>query len=174
MTTANPLKNLLPSGIGNLFELMDVAEEEIKKAMRRYPKRKDAVNKAFAILAPTGDMPLMDSALYRHHAAELLDRVGRASIQGAELGTAAEALMAIYHASLHAPLKRDAQVLYERLFHEIFPQALGEITSDLRESYAGASSQWEAEIRKKGADPARKAFIKETVKGAPQPLFEAA
>lgn len=172
---AEKLLSSMTNSITAVFALMGVAEEEIARATRRYPRRKEALNRACKVLlAPSQEMYEMDERVYRHHAAELLDRVGRSDVAGADAGTTAEVLITLHLGSLKAPFARDPQVLFERLFQEILPGSLADQDWSLKPSYPNADRECEAQLRRRLANPERKAFIKSTLAGGAQLLFEEA
>lgn len=108
--------------IGALLRHMDIDEDEIAKAQARHPGREKIIWRGFRLLYPNAYLHGAPEPVYRHHCAELLDRVA----QGFDttLGTDAEVMMGLSAASLKSPLKHTAAVLYARLFRAILPDAL--------------------------------------------------
>jgi hypothetical protein len=116
------LSKVMPPGaagiIGRAFDLMEVAEAEIKAEMARFPRAKRRINSAFGILCPPEGIGRCADEVYRAHVRELLGRVRRG--EDTRPGTKAEALVALSHMSLKAPPGQQAAALQERLFVEIF------------------------------------------------------
>lgn len=132
--------------IGQTFRCMSIAEEEIKDAKRRWPRRARRLNAAFGILMP-GDLVTAGDRLYRAHCQELLGRVMR----GEDIvpGTDAECMFVLMRASLAAPPDGDHARAYGRLFAACFPDH-ADITKGLgRESYEGRVDEIIAHLREK-------------------------
>ena len=105
-------------GFAATFQLVVIAEEEIAAAISRTPDYEDALNGSFLRLQPSHIFRGLHEKLYRAYCRELLERV----IDGTplDIATKAEVLVALSRTSLRAPLNRNALVLYEKLFAEVF------------------------------------------------------
>ena len=114
---ASFLEEMAP-GIADAFRLILIAEEEITAAILKSPMSAEALNGAFRCLQPSHIFRGLHEKLYRAYCRELLERV----IDGTSLdiATKAEVLVALSRTSLRAPLNRNALVLYEKLFAEVF------------------------------------------------------
>lgn len=105
------LSGLIRGNVGRLFDLMEIAEEELERAGVR---RKGDL----AELYP-GPFLRTSADLYRAHARELAERMKHG--QSCEPGTLAEALLVMIETSLAAPLTRAGQATYETLFARLLP-----------------------------------------------------
>lgn len=129
--------------IGRAFDLMGIAEEEIRAAGGRKGNR---AWDAFAQLEP-GFLRRYSDELYRAHCRELIGRAKRG--EDMNPGTAAEIVACLSELSLKAPPARDHAALYHRTFAKLFPDhpvAKDRIDSG---SYPGALDELEVGIRKK-------------------------
>ena len=111
------LDEMIP-GITHVFRYIEIAEEEIRRAIEGAPESATALNGCFLQLQPPTQLKGRPEALYRAYCRELLERV----VDGTalELPTKPEVLLALSQLSLKAPLNRNALALYESLFAEIF------------------------------------------------------
>ena len=103
----------LMSQLAGIFERMDWAEDEIKRAQRRDRKNADLIWHAFRVLTPTHDL-MSTEMVYRAHCRELIARVAKG--QDTRPGTAAEICCACHDASMIAPLTDSAFGLYARMW----------------------------------------------------------
>ncbi len=126
------------------FEMMEVAEEEILRAIIRCPAKENELKFSFGILEP-GPLVRYGVALYRAHARELLERV--ASGEKVDGGTAAECLAALSEGSLKAPLASSYAHAMTWLFRKCFPTAKVEDAGS--EGYPGELGEILAELRRK-------------------------
>lgn len=128
--------------IGGVFGRMEIAEDEISRAMRRYPDRSARIWSASSILCPPDGMSELAEDVYRSHCRELLLRVARG--WDTRVGTDAEVIVVISRALWDAPLTRDAAYLYRSLFLRVMGEratyAAGP-DDELSESYEGAAAQ---------------------------------
>lgn len=110
---------LLPAlgSVGVVFDLMEVAEDEIASAKRRWPDDEKIIYRSFQLMVPTRSV-LVES-LYRCHVRELILRVRTG--KDTRPGTSAEVLGLLKDSSLASPLKGYAVMLYGRLFCRLFP-----------------------------------------------------
>lgn len=141
------MKATLPAAVTELFCLMEIAEEEIERAIARTRSelKRQAIHNAFTFLAPIPGMSTLDERVYRHHAKELIERCAK----GMKLtdGTKAEVMILLSKLSLVAPPSAHYAALYERLFAEIFGMSVpGEA---VREPWPGASEELLAHLRRK-------------------------
>lgn len=144
----NALLLHLPAGVGGLFTLMGIADCELAAAKAAAPSLAKLYDAAWGKLFPPPSMAELDSAVYRYHVRELLDWAGMEGPLGH--GTKAEVLVVLMHTSFRAPLKRDAQALYETLFEECFGREralalLGPMRATF--SYSGAMAELLHEAR---------------------------
>jgi len=98
-----------PPSITRAFELMGVAEEEIKAAKKRHPARTNEIQDSFLALMPPPSMCLMRDDLYRSFAREILDQIGKGHKRSA---TNAEVAVCLYNTCLKSPIARDFAVAY--------------------------------------------------------------
>lgn len=136
----------------NAFEKMAIAEREILRACRAYPKARTRIWNAFGVLVPGGLSGLAD-AVYRHHCRELLTRVAR----GEDLrpGTRAEICAMISKMTLVTRLHRDVELFGLIISNEIFP-GRDLLVEGVRAEYPDAIDEIEAEFRRKLAKPDRR------------------
>jgi hypothetical protein len=106
----------LPS-IGKAFELMGIAEEEIKAAKKKFPSRSNEIHGAFLGLCPK---VAIEPELYRGFAREVLDQVGRGQKRSA---TCAECAAVLSNLCLRVPIARDFAVAYWLAMKEVFGDA---------------------------------------------------
>jgi hypothetical protein len=142
--------------IRSIFALIEVAEDEIEKAMRKH--REDPVVMAriwgsFMTCKPRyGDM---SETVYRAHVREMLERVIRNDKQKLlNEATNAEAMWVMVHTSFATPLNNLGTSVYAELFKRCFPEKTKEIRLDLLERfepYAGAAAEEVARIKHKYA-----------------------
>lgn len=134
--------------IGAVFDLMEVAEEEISAAKVRHPKAAESLDSAFSALSPEG-FTGFGRELYRAHARELLDRVAAGG--DVRLGTTAEVLAALSKVAGAAPLTQLGQAVFERAFARAFPDDADGFLPDgpMSEPWEGACAEEESRIRKR-------------------------
>ena len=147
----------LPSRVGRCFDLMDVAEEEIKAAQERHADSADKIHASFKLLCPSEAMSEKHQDVYRAHCREILNRV--AAGNDTKLGTKAEAMVGLADASLAFPLGQIASALYHRLFGEVFGSEtvkaldLGGVL--ITEPWPGASDELLSDLVKQAAQDDR-------------------
>lgn len=147
------LGETVSSGIEALFRRFDIAEEAIKRYVRRYPDRTHVIDQAFGVLRWELGEPVVDE-LFRAHCEELLQRV--IENKSLEDGTRAEALTALSYTSLRGPLVSQYAALAEKLFLEMFgSEALGG-PAMLNEPWPGASQALLDELRQQLRVPSRR------------------
>ncbi|MBG0568803.1 hypothetical protein [Actinoplanes aureus] len=137
------------------FQAMELAEEEITKAVRTYPHAEAHIQKSFTLLRPA-DLDLLRSTdVYRAHCRELLHRVAT----GADTrpGTAAECCLALAEISRRVPLNTSAAGLYARMWKQAgLPQApLADAAEHYEAITATTIDEFEAQLRSKLAQPWR-------------------
>lgn len=108
----------LEQSLSDIFNRMDIAEDEISAAIVRDPSHGDAYNGSFGLLLPTET--LHSDILYRNHCRNILGRV--AIGEDTRPGTDAEVLGAFSMATLVAPPGRTLTLAYARLFGRMFPE----------------------------------------------------
>jgi hypothetical protein len=121
MTEVNELSaiiNDVENMLGGIFDQMEWAEDEIKKAIRRHPSEKDALYHSFTLLKSTHDL-MGTEFVFRAHCRELLDRV--AAGEDTRPGTAAEVCCISHDVSLATPMTTPATGLYMRMWEIAFP-----------------------------------------------------
>jgi hypothetical protein len=129
--TTNPLQSLVGE-IQSAFALMEHAEDEICRAMKRHPTHADRIWHSFSLLPPTLGR-LHTEIVYRAHCRELLNRV--AIGEDTRTATAAECCVALMETSLAVPLSTTAMGLYMRLWTYAKLPDLGFRDRDPREHY---------------------------------------
>lgn len=135
--------------LGNIFERMELAEDEIAQAMKEDPANAELYNGSFKLLAPTPT--LISDLLYQRHVQEMLYRV----VEGLDTrpGTDAEVLGALSEGSHMAPMNTAALLAYAKMFRQCFPdledeaKALQDAAG--RERYPGSVDELIATVRKK-------------------------
>ena len=131
---AASLTDLVPPAIGrviaNSFRRMTVAEDEIRAAKARHPRKAAKLDQAFRYLCPPALLGGLDDMVYRAHAREILERVAK----GGKLrpGTTAEVVAALSHGSQVAPPGRIEMLLYTELFARLFPKESLRLMTDSR------------------------------------------
>ncbi len=147
--------------IGSAFEHMEIVEQEQTAAMEQYPDRAEVIFHMFAQFSDMSGLIIencMDNKLFRHHVAEILQRVGsNQSKRIIELGTTVEIALGAYFTSLKVPLNNDGAAIYEKMWIEIFGEkAFQDLTgkgnlNDVRaqESWAGATDEYINAFRRK-------------------------
>jgi hypothetical protein len=106
------------NALDTVFNAMEIAEDEIDRAMRLYPESKNAIWNAFKMLQMPAIFRGKSDKLYRAYCRELLARVAKG--EDVRPATDAELIVNIAEASLAAPPTRTAGYLYMTLFHKIF------------------------------------------------------
>ncbi|GGL09887.1 hypothetical protein GCM10011588_25310 [Nocardia jinanensis] len=120
MTSAlSSVEKLLPGTdemvgwLGEVFERIDWAEEEIQAAQKRHPGQAAWVWHGFSLLQPTHQR-VEHELLFRAHCREILDRI--AASKPTQPGTAAEVWAALSEAPMRAPLNTESVGLYFRMW----------------------------------------------------------
>jgi len=139
--TTEPLLSLFDGGersvIRSTFRRIEIAEEEIDAAKRRFPLASDKLHAAFSLLCPTPPLNGFPEKLFREHCRELLERVANGA--NVKSGTAAEVLAVLSRASLVSPLTRPASITYDCLFGKLFPDEWNQIANQsgppIRDAY---------------------------------------
>lgn len=129
--------------LGSIFDVWELAEDEIDKAKKRHPDKKQEIHDSFKILMP-GVLLGKHEALYRAHCHEILERV--ALDTDTAPGTRAEALAVLSDTSLMVPLGDTAYSLFAELFSEIMGQFEGPLPG---ETYEGAKRELLEKIQRK-------------------------
>ncbi len=118
------LADLFPPATGraiaNAFRRMEVAEEEIRAAVARYPNRSSEIDAAFGYLYPTAVLNELGDEVFRAHCREILERAAHGD--DLERGTTAEVLAVLSRGSQVAHLSRIGTLLYMELFGRLFPE----------------------------------------------------
>jgi hypothetical protein len=140
--------------IGRIFDLMEVAEEELKRAGQ--PKG------MFMALLPPESMRDLIPDVYRSHCRELLAR--HKAGKSLEDPTRAELLCAVADVSLKAPLNATGAAAYMRLAKEVLRDERGrslippDLLEDLpREPYKGAVDELLSGLHRRLFVPGRQA-----------------
>ena len=144
------LKKLLPDGVfstaGKVFDLVEVAEEEIARAKHEHPERADAIDASFQEHLFPGDLARFSKRVYRAHAREIIGRIVKD--EDPKLGTMAECVVALSLASLKAPLTSGHTAAMEKAFAFVFPEM--DVSENRgREAYAGETDEILSELKKK-------------------------
>jgi hypothetical protein len=135
--------------IESAFTLMIIAEEEIRKGKKKYPKRKKSIHDSFLILCPRIDFSSFAVELYRNHCRELIKRIAKRSLKkkfkdkryDTRFGTRAEVILLLYHWSLQTPLTDVYSYLYYRLFAKVFRNYKKEDIEIGKESIPGEAKE---------------------------------
>jgi hypothetical protein len=138
--------------LADVFELMNVAEEEIERAAKLHPDAADTLWHSFSLLRPPPGALMEQVAPFvaRGYFRELLERV--ATGQDTRPGTAAEGCLVLRDVSLSTPLNTPAAGLYHRLWRlafgsmpEVWQMPGGEHYEALESSLI---DEFEAELRR--------------------------
>lgn len=138
-----------------VFDCIDIAGELLEEA---FPQRSEEPKGLFMLLQPPASMQGKAVALYRAHAAELVQRAKAGG--DLRLATRAEVLVALLATSLKAPLRSEAQACAETLFAEVFP---GVVPPQAHEAWTGqveadiAEAQRQLRVSSRMLESARKA-----------------
>lgn len=162
LPAAVDLNEIMGSRLGgwikSAFDCMEMAEEEIARAQKRFPDKKQEIWESFMLLSPTEVLEGKTDRVYRAHARELLERVGRG--QDTRKGTAAELLCAMLAAATAAPLNAQGAALTERLFTIVMGRKLDEEGAfrpvwkgQVEEAYEWAAKRVYFDWRKPGGRP---------------------
>jgi hypothetical protein len=139
--------------------VMDWAEDEIARAIRRHPDDGDALYHSFGLIKPRDIGPGMGSEfVFRAHAAELLDRI--AASADTRPATAAELCLVCCEASLRTPLHGPTAGVYFRMWLRAFPDrpiTPGQADEQVHyeKLYGTQIDDLERTLRQKAADPRR-------------------
>lgn len=111
--------------LGTLSDFHAVVEEEIRRAMKRYPDRARVIYwGAFAMCSPYEKGCVLSNCelmpLYRGHCREICERIGKR--EKLDPPTKAEILWGMSEASFKAPFRRSAAGLMMRLADDIMPE----------------------------------------------------
>ena len=145
--------------VADASAVMDWAEDEIARAIRRHSDHADALYHSFGLIRPRDIGPGMGSEfVYRSHAAELLGRVAA----GADTrpATAAELCLVCCEASLRTPLHGPTAGVYFRMWLRAFPDrpiTPGQADEQVHyeKLYGTQIDDLERTLRQKAADPRR-------------------
>jgi hypothetical protein len=149
------------SVIGSVFEHMEIVEQELIAAMEQFPDRAEVIFHMFGQFSDMSSLIIdncMSNKLFRHHVAELLQRVGQNPPKRImEMGTTVEVALGAYFTSLKVPLNEDGAALYEKVWIDIFGEkAFHDIhekgnLNDVKtkESWIGATEEFFSEARRK-------------------------
>lgn len=109
-----------------LFDLMEIAEDEIAAGKLRYPNATDVVHDAFQYLCPTAmiSQHAANETLYRAHCRQIIDWLAEG--QDVNQATDAELLVIFAETSLSSPLNPEGTLLYGELFKSVFGEATAE------------------------------------------------
>jgi hypothetical protein len=121
------------------FEFIQVAEEEVRRFLKRQPESAAQLRTMpLVLLRPSSEcMKKARVELYRHHCAELLERIRTGA--DTTLGTSAEVMLLLSRVSLVRPLGVQEASLYARLFSDAFPCV--DIGECVAEPWPGACSE---------------------------------
>jgi len=131
------------SRVQSTFALVNIAEEEIVLARKRWPLIGEQIDKAFMAIVPTCPMP---DILYRAHAAELLARIPAG--QSMRPATDAECIAALMEWSTISPPSQEAFCLYWRLLRRRLP----DIAAKIEASCPGMDDEFRTHTRSLAAD----------------------
>ena len=107
------------ASVRRILRDIEVAEEEIHRAIEEHPERREEVWASFLLMQPRFPMPEL---AYRAHCRELLARVlERRTGKLLEEGTDAEIVVACSESSKIAPFNAVGGLLYWRTFRRLFP-----------------------------------------------------
>lgn len=109
---------LLPQGIMEIFESMELAEGVIKEMQEKHPDQSAQIFKTFILLRPAFPMT---KKLYQLHCKEIIERV--ITSKDTRPATKAEFLQFFSDCSQKAPLINDAATVMWHLFLELFGEA---------------------------------------------------
>ncbi|MEU9871091.1 hypothetical protein AB0C87_24890 [Actinomadura sp. NPDC048021] len=147
----------LEGHLAPLFKLMEIAEEEIEAAQKRFHEpvgEGDGPIWNSFILLPPSHPEMKAESLYRAHCRELLDRRGRG--EDTRPATGAELIFALSEASLQAPLSSAAAGLYLKLGLQCFPEIMTDVLNNIGRSvgdyerlHGRAMAEHERYLRKK-------------------------
>lgn len=147
------VRELCPSNVWNLFELMRICEDEIAKYIKNSPLLTKELNAVFGVACPTPGLRGKSEELYRHHVLELISRAYDGNQADMRPGTKAEVLAALSDGSLIAPPGQQWSALMEELCAEMgFAPPDGEPT---KPPWPTASADLLFEARRKLAVPER-------------------
>lgn len=138
-------------GLRTLFDRVEIAEEAIKCARRKYKSKSELLNKCFMILCPTEVFGHSRNEIYRNHCDELLRRVAKAKKITEELilePTEAEIILHMSNLSLTAPPGSDFARAYYNIFEKILPEQ-AKLMMEPYESYEGRANEIIQEFRRK-------------------------
>lgn len=120
LSSIDVLGRFLGSAVGNAFDLMELAEEEIAASEERWPLQAPVFHDCFLMLYPGSDLfNAKADVLYRKHCRELLDRVAKGGDHRDP--TKAELACFLCESSQVAPLEHNASAFYMNVFRDLFP-----------------------------------------------------
>jgi hypothetical protein len=158
-------EKLFGKDMGNNFEILfnsiDIAEDEIRLALRRDKMHAPIIWDTFRLLLPRSFLMKFtrhNYELYSSHVRELIQRAVKG--ENTTLATKAEIVCMLSEASMNIPLHNSPAYIMISLFKEVLPKAYSKIHDDIEalefaESYKGASDQLMQEMREKFADKTR-------------------
>lgn len=132
--------------VGKVLHLVEVAEEEITRAIEKHPDKAKELRAAFSEHLFPGELAKFSDRIYRSHACEVLQRI----IDGEDPkpGTTAECLVALSLASLKAPLSSGHLAAMEAAFAYVFPER--DASENIgREAWQGETKEILTELRAK-------------------------
>lgn len=155
LTAKDILGTGLAAELDSLFSLMKIAEDEITRAMRRYPHAKDLIWHSFILLTPTLTLTRR-TEVFASHCREILGRVARG--QDTRPGTAVECVAALSDTSTVAPLTTAGAGLYCRMWEAAgLPHVTDQLDRRAYESIASSTiDDHECVLRAELAVPDRK------------------
>jgi hypothetical protein len=130
---------ILPQSVVNVFQMMQIAEEEL--ALNGLSKHKGA----FLAICPPSAFRGKVEALYRAHVKELCARM--VNDQSIELGTDAECLCAIMEGAARSPLRSNIVQAAERLFRAVLPSH-SQVLEDVPERHPEEVNEFIEGLRK--------------------------
>lgn len=140
--------------IGRCFDLIEITEEEVKRA--------GSPEGMFMVLVPPAGMSELSSEVYRSHARELLKR--HAAGEPLDLATDAELLCAFSEGSLRAPLNATGWAAYVALARRVFTSKefrgqVAALSRGVHEPYEGAVEEILSDMRQRLRVPGRGADV---------------
>jgi hypothetical protein len=147
--------------MGSVFEHMEIVEQEQTAAMEQYPDQAEVIFHMFGQFSDMSGVIIencMDNKMFRHHVAEILQRVGsKQSPATIRMGTLVEIALGAYFTSLKVPLDNNGMALYEFVWIKIFGEkAFRDLTKreDLanvrvQEDWVGATEENLNDFRRK-------------------------
>ena len=161
--------NFLPKTVLRIFDLAEIAEEEILYSMQEAVRQGQAekipqIWSMFEIMQPPPGFLETADWLYRAHCRELLSRLNTDHPkQAVRLLTAAEVAVNLSHASMEAPLSRAGMAVYVEALRRVgevlgngapdtFWESLTRLEAVVSEDWDGQAKEEYRKIAAKGAD----------------------